>query len=74
MHLKDWAPGGRAEEKGLPRPVRRRRDALERASRRGGIRGRRSSVFLIEQEGSRFSEFETAKRCLDNYKAMFGKA
>jgi hypothetical protein len=30
--------------------------------------------FLIEQEGSRFSEFETAKRCLDAWKAMFGKA
>jgi hypothetical protein len=29
---------------------------------------------LIEQEGSRFSEFETAKRCLESYRAMFGKA
>jgi hypothetical protein len=29
---------------------------------------------LIEQEGSRFPEFETARRCLANWKAMFGKA
>jgi hypothetical protein len=30
-----------------------------------------TEFFLIEQEGSRFSEFETAKRCLETWKTMF---
>ena len=34
----------------------------------GGI-----EYFLIEQEGSRLSEFETVKKCLENWKAMFEK-
>ena len=44
------------------------KDLLAAAESVGGI-----EYFLIEQEGSRFSEFETAKRCLDNWQAMFGK-
>jgi sugar phosphate isomerase/epimerase len=73
MHLKDWAPGGRAEEKGyrvlFGEGVTPWKELLAAAESVGGV-----EYFLIEQEGSRFSEFETAKRCLDNYKAMFGKA
>jgi hypothetical protein len=28
--------------------------------------------YLMEQEGSRFPEFDTAQRCLASYKAMRG--
>jgi sugar phosphate isomerase/epimerase len=73
MHLKDWAPGGRAEEKGyrvlFGEGVTPWKELLAAADSVGG-----AEYFLIEQEGSRFSEFETAKRCLANYKAMLGKA
>jgi sugar phosphate isomerase/epimerase len=72
MHLKDWAPGTRADEKGyrvlFGEGVTPWKELLAAAESVGGI-----EYFLIEQEGSRYSEFETAKRCLDNYKAMFGK-
>jgi sugar phosphate isomerase/epimerase len=73
MHLKDWAPGGRAEEKGyrvlFGEGVTPWKGLLAAAESVGGV-----EYFLIEQQGSRYSEFETAKRCLDNYRAMFGKA
>ena len=72
MHLKDWAPGGRAEEKGyrvlFGEGVTPWKELLAAAESVGGV-----EYYLIEQEGSRFSEFETAKRCLANYRAMFGK-
>lgn len=72
MHLKDWAPGGRGEEKGyrvlFGEGVTPWKELLAAAESVGGV-----EFLLIEQEGSRFSEFETAKRCLDNYQAMFGK-
>jgi sugar phosphate isomerase/epimerase len=68
MHLKDWAPG---EDKGyrvlFGEGVTPWKELIEAGKSIGG-----SEYFLIEQEGSRFSEFETAKRCLDSYKAMFG--
>jgi sugar phosphate isomerase/epimerase len=73
MHLKDWAPGSGAEQKGyrvlFNEGVTPWKELIAAAESVGGI-----EYFLIEQEGSRFSEFETAKRCLDNWKAMFGKA
>jgi sugar phosphate isomerase/epimerase len=73
MHLKDWAPGSRAEEKEyrvlFGEGVTPWKELVAAAESVGGI-----EYFLIEQEGSRFSEFETARRCLDNWKAMFGKA
>ena len=72
MHLKDWAPGS-GEEKGyrvlFGEGVTPWRELLAVARSVGGL-----EYPLIEQEGSRFSEFETAKRCLENWKAMFGKA
>jgi sugar phosphate isomerase/epimerase len=72
MHLKDWAPGPHAEEKGyrvlFGEGVTPWKELLAAAESVGGL-----EYFLIEQEGSRFSEFETARRCLDNWKAMFGK-
>jgi len=73
MHLKDWAPSTSAGEKGyrvlFGEGVTPWKELLAAAESVGGI-----EFYLIEQEGSRFSEFETAKRCLDNWKAMFGKA
>ena len=60
IHCKDWAPGpgkgytvlfgeGAADWKGI----------FEAAESVGGV-----EYYLIEQEGSRFSEFETARKCL----------
>src|SRR6266851_137877 len=73
MHLKDWAPGSHADEKGyrvlFGEGVTPWKELMAAAESVGGI-----EYFLIEQEGSRFPELETAKRCLDNWKAMFGKA
>lgn len=71
LHCKDWAPGPAAEEKGIrvlfgegTAPWRQIFDAAESV---GGV-----EYYLIEQEGSRFSELETAQRCLASYKAMRG--
>ena len=73
MHLKDWAPGEHEKEKGyrvlFGEGVTPWKDLLAAAESVGGI-----EYFLIEQEGSRFSEFETARKCLENWKAMFRKA
>lgn len=73
MHLKDWAPGGRAEEKGyrvlFGEGVTPWKELMAAAESVGGL-----EYFLIEQEGSRFSEFETAQKCLENWKKMFGRA
>jgi len=72
MHLKDWAPGGRADEKGFRvlfgEGVTPWKELLAAGESVGGV-----EYLLIEQEGSRYSEFETARRCLDAWKAMFGK-
>jgi len=68
MHLKDWSPD---KDKGyrvlFGEGVTPWKELIAAAKEVGG-----SEYFLIEQEGSRFSEFETAKRCLDNFKTMFG--
>ncbi|MEP7000997.1 MAG: sugar phosphate isomerase/epimerase, partial [bacterium] len=68
-HLKDWAPGTDAQEKGFRvlfaegvGPWKEIFVALESV---GGV-----EFYLMEQEGSRYSEFETAQRCLDTYRAM----
>jgi sugar phosphate isomerase/epimerase len=72
MHLKDWAPGKKEEEKSyrvlFGEGVTPWKKLLSVAESVGGL-----EYFLIEQEGSRFSEFETAKKCLENWRAMFGK-
>jgi len=73
MHLKDWAPASHPGEKGyrvlFGEGITPWKELIATAESVGGV-----EFFLIEQEGSRYSEFETAKRCLDNWKAMFGKA
>lgn len=72
MHMKDWAPGngdGKGYRVLFGEGVTKWKDLVAAAESVGGI-----EYFLIEQEGSRFSEFETAQKCLENWKAMFAKA
>lgn len=64
LHLKEWAPDtgykalfgeGKAPWKAI----------FAAAEKRGGV-----EFYLIEQEGSRFPEMETAERCLVAYKSL----
>jgi len=66
MHLKDWAPdqGYRVLFGEGKTPWK---DLIAAAKSVGG-----AEYLLIEQEGSRFSEFETAERCLKNYNQLLG--
>jgi sugar phosphate isomerase/epimerase len=73
VHLKDWAPGPEAQEKGYRvlfgegvAPWKQILDAVESG---GGV-----EFYLMEQEGSRFSELETAQRCLATWRKMRGTA
>jgi sugar phosphate isomerase/epimerase len=72
MHMKDWAPGGQGDGKGyrvlFGEGVTKWKELVAAAESVGGI-----EYYLIEQEGSPLSEFETAKKCLENWKAMFEK-
>lgn len=72
VHLKDWAPGSEAEEKAyrvlFAEGVAPWREIVAAAEQVGGV-----EVFLMEQEGSRFSEMESAKRCLDAWRALRGR-
>ena len=71
VHLKDWAPGNNADEKGyrvlFGEGVSPWKEILTALETVGGI-----EYYLMEQEGSRFPEFETARRCLDSWKKMRG--
>jgi sugar phosphate isomerase/epimerase len=69
VHLKDWAPGDKADEKGYRvlfgegiAPWKEITAAVESV---GGV-----EFYLMEQEGSRFPEFETAERCLASWKKL----
>jgi sugar phosphate isomerase/epimerase len=64
IHCKDWSPDpnvgyktlfgeGKADWKGI----------FHAAENGGGV-----EYYLVEQEGSRYSELETAKRCLDTFR------
>jgi len=66
IHCKDWAPG---PDKGY-RVLFGEGDSpwtkiFAAAEAKGGV-----EYYLIEQEGSRFPEFETAERCLANWKKL----
>lgn len=69
VHLKDWAPGDPAEEKNyrvlFGEGVAPWKEILDVAESVGGV-----EFYLLEQEGSRFSEFETAQRCLEAWKRL----
>jgi sugar phosphate isomerase/epimerase len=64
LHLKEWN-----KEKGyrclIGEGVVPWKPVFAAAEKVGGV-----EFYLIEQEGSDFSEFETAQKCLANYKAM----
>ncbi len=71
LHLKEWAPGERAQEKSYrtlfsegPTPWK---EIFAAAESVGGV-----EFYLIEQEGARYPEFETSQRCLDLYKKYRG--
>lgn len=67
VHLKDWAPGRHEDEKGyrvlFGEGVSPWAEIIAAAESVGGV-----EFYLMEQEGSRYPEFETAQRCLDRWK------
>lgn len=67
VHLKEWAPGAAAQEKGyrvlFGEGITPWKELVATLESVGGV-----DFYLLEQEGSRFSEFETAQRCLDSWK------
>ena len=69
VHCKDWAPGTPAEDKSyrvlFGEGTSPWREIFQVAESAGGV-----EYYLLEQEGSRFSELETAQRCLATYKSM----
>jgi sugar phosphate isomerase/epimerase len=66
MHLKDWSPDPDKGYKVLfGEGVAPWKQILDAAEKTGGIQ-----YFLIEQEGSRYPELETAERCLANYRKL----
>jgi len=69
IHCKDWSPDpnvgyktlfgeGKADWKGI----------FHAAENGGGV-----EFYLVEQEGSRYSELETARRCLEGFRAAYGR-
>ena len=69
IHLKDWAPGREADEKSyrvlFGDGVAPWKEILAAAESVGGV-----EFYLMEQEGSRYSEFDTARRCLERWRTM----
>jgi sugar phosphate isomerase/epimerase len=66
LHLKDWSP---EPAKGYTvlfgEGVAEWKNIFEAAEGAGGV-----EYYLLEQEGSRFSELETARRCLESFRFM----
>jgi sugar phosphate isomerase/epimerase len=66
LHLKDWSP---EPAKGYTvlfgEGVAEWKSIFEAAEGAGGV-----EYYLLEQEGSRFSELETARRCLESFRLM----
>ena len=66
LHLKDWSPD---PAKGYTvlfgEGVAKWKDIFAAAESVGGV-----EYYLIEQEGSRFSELDTARKCFDTYRTM----
>ena len=67
-HLKDWSSDPQKQYRVLlGEGIGRWKELMQVAETVGGV-----EHYLIEQEGSRFSQMETAKRCLDNFKTIRG--
>lgn len=68
LHLKDWSPDPAKGYKVLfGEGAAEWTEIFAAAESVGG-----AEYYLMEQEGSRFPELETAKRCLDSYKTLRG--
>jgi sugar phosphate isomerase/epimerase len=69
IHLKDWAPGTPQQEKSyrvlFGEGVCPWKGIIDAAESVGGV-----EYYLMEQEGSRYPEFETARLCLDAWRTM----
>jgi sugar phosphate isomerase/epimerase len=69
VHLKDWTPGKEEEGKGFRvlfgEGIAPWKEILAAVESVGGV-----EFYLMEQEGSRYSELETAQRCLDTWRGM----
>jgi len=65
LHLKEWSPeAGKGYSVLFGEGVAKWKDILAAAESIGGV-----EYYLIEQEGSRFSELDTAKKCLDAFRS-----
>jgi sugar phosphate isomerase/epimerase len=66
IHCKEWAPGpDRGYTVLLGEGVADWKGIFAAAESVGGV-----EYYLVEQEGSRFSEFDTAKKCLETFRRM----
>lgn len=66
IHCKDWSPEGGVGYKTLFSEGKAPwKEIFAAAEKTGGV-----EYYLIEQEGSRFTPFETAEKCLANYKKL----
>ncbi len=68
IHCKDWSPDPAVGYKALFGEGKADWKAIFRAAENGGG----VEFYLVEQEGSRFSEQETARRCLAAFRSMHG--
>jgi sugar phosphate isomerase/epimerase len=65
LHCKDWSPdAGKGYKVLFGEGEANWKDIFEAAESVGG-----AEYYLMEQEGSRFSELDTARRCLDSFRA-----
>ena len=70
MHAKDYKPGSSREEGYrvlFGEGAAKWKELFKAAEKTGGL-----EYYLVEQEGSRFSELETAEKCLVNFRKMHG--
>jgi sugar phosphate isomerase/epimerase len=67
LHLKEWSPEpGKGYTVLFGEGVAKWNAIFEAAESVGGV-----EYYLIEQEGSRFSELDTAKKCLETFRATY---
>ena len=67
VHCKDWAPDPKGYSVLFGEGVADWKAIFAAAQSVGGV-----EYYLMEQEGSRYPELETARKCLENYKSKFG--
>jgi sugar phosphate isomerase/epimerase len=66
LHCKDWSPdAGKGYKVLFGEGAAKWKEIFEAAESRGG-----AEYYLMEQEGSRFSELETARKCLEAFRAI----